>query len=84
MGLMGVSESIETGVEHLLYTSLHLFTTKSMALPQKMFILASAVQKHRLTVQKETPVAIVALHRPADGANTEGGFQCIFFLSSLL
>ena len=75
--LVGVAEGVEARILYLLHARGHLLRAEGVALPELVLIFAHAVEEHRLPVEVEPPVAVLALYGPAQGAETEGSGQFV-------
>ena len=53
VGLVGLTESIETGLAYLLDARSYLLVRESVTASEKMFILASAVDEDRFSIEQE-------------------------------
>ena len=53
VGLVGLTESIETGLAYLLDARSYLLVRESVTASEKMFILASAVDEDRFSIEQK-------------------------------
>ena len=65
VGLVGVTESVESGAFHFLYSGVNLRVGKGVALSELVLVLAHSVDEYWLSVQVEAVVTVFSVERPA-------------------
>ena len=58
MGLMSLSEGIESGIAHHLHARRYLLVAPRMAVAEEMFVVARAVDEYGTTVEEELTVVV--------------------------
>ena len=85
VGLVSLSEGVESHLPHLLYSCGYLLAAEGVALPQLVLILAHSVDECRLAVEEKSVVARGVLARPCQGAYSKrcgylvGGFATALY-----
>ncbi len=78
--LMCIAHRVEAGILDLLDTRLNLFVGEGMRSAKLVLIFTDSVDKYRLAVDKEAPVAVISLDRPRETEDTVGSghlFGCL-------
>ena len=77
MGLVGLAEGIKTGIADLFHPTPYLLMRKGMAITQKMFVFASAIDENGLFVEVEAVVAVFAQYWPRDASDAKRGTHLV-------